>query len=142
MSLSSAHKATPATLGVHHVGLTVPDIAATRAFFVDVLGFEQVGERPDYPALFVSDGTVMITLWQASDPGTATAFDRKNVIGLHHLALLVADQAGLDQLHQRLTAAPGVVIEFAPQALRGGPVRHMMCAIPGGVRLELIATAA
>ena len=80
--------------------------------------------------------------WQASDPGTATAFDRKNVIGLHHLALLVADQAGLDQLHRRLTAAPGVVIEFAPQALRGGPVRHMMCAMPGGVRLELIATAA
>ena len=32
-------------------------------------------------------------------------------------------------------------IEFAPENLRNGPVRHMMCAIPGGVRVEFIATA-
>ena len=131
-----------ATRGVHHFGLTVPDLAATRAFFIDVLGFEQVGERPDYPAVFVSDGTVMITLWQAVDPGTAVAFDRKNVVGLHHVALLVPDQDSLDRLHERLAATAGVAVEFAPESLRDGPVRHMMCAIPGGVRVEFIATAA
>lgn len=142
MSQTPPGNAATPTRGVHHVGLTVPDIAATAAFFIDVLGFEKVGERPAYPAVFVSDGTVMITLWQATDPATAAAFDRHNVIGLHHLALLVADQQALDQVHQKLAAAPGVVIEFAPEALGGGPLRHMMCAIPGGVRLELIATAA
>ena len=131
-----------ATRGVHHLGLTVPDLAATRAFFIDALGFDQVGERPEYPAVFVSDGTVMITLWQAADPDSATAFDRKNVVGLHHLALLVPDQDSLDQLHARLATTAGVVIEFAPEPLRDGPVRHMMCAIPGGVRVEFIATAA
>ena len=130
------------TRGVHHFGLTVPDLVATRAFFIDALGFEQVGERPDYPAVFVSDGTVMITLWQAVDPASAVAFDRKNVIGLHHLALLVPDQQSLDDLHERLAALDSVDIEFAPEALRDGPVRHMMCAIPGGVRVEFIAVAA
>ena len=130
------------TRGVHHFGLTVPDLAATRSFFIDVLGFEQVGERPDYPAVFVSDGTVMITLWQAADPASAVAFDRKNVIGLHHLALLVPDQQSLDDLYKRLAATDSVDIEFAPEALRDGPVRHMMCAIPGGVRVEFIAVAA
>jgi len=130
------------TRGVHHLGLTVPDLSATRSFFVDVLGFEQVGERPEYPAVFVSDGTVMITLWQAADPASAVAFDRKNVVGLHHLALLVPDQASLDRLHERLAAIDSVAIEFAPQALRDGPVRHMMCAIPGGVRVEFIAVSA
>ena len=129
------------THGVHHLGLTVPDIAATKAFFIETLGFNQVGERPEYPAVFVSDGTVMITLWQAADPATATAFDRKNVVGLHHLALLVPSQEALDQLHGRLTTTAGVSIEFAPQPLRDGAVRHMMCAIPGGVRVEFIATA-
>ncbi|MFT5448748.1 MAG: catechol 2,3-dioxygenase-like lactoylglutathione lyase family enzyme [Gammaproteobacteria bacterium] len=129
------------TRGVHHFGLTVPDLAATRSFFIDVLGFEQVGERPDYPAVFVSDGTVMITLWQAADPALAVAFDRKNVIGLHHVALLVPDQPSLDDLHERLAAIDSVDIEFAPEALRDGPVRHMMCAIPGGVRVEFIAVA-
>lgn len=132
---------TPVTRGVHHVGLTVPDLAAARGFFVDILGFAQVGERADYPAVFVSDGTVMITLWQAADPANAVAFNRKNVIGLHHLALLVDSQQALDALHARLEVTTDVSIEFAPEPLRGGPVRHMMCAIPGGVRIEFIATA-
>lgn len=126
---------TAITCGVHHVGLTVPDIAATRDFFIDVLGFEQVGERPEYPAVFVSDGVVMITLWQASDPATAAPFDRKSNVGLHHLALATAD---LDGAYRRLQTAPGVVIEFAPEPLGTG-AQHLMCAIPGGVRLELIA---
>ena len=77
------------TRGAHHIGLTVPDLAKTRAFFIDTLGFAQVGEVPDYPAVFLSDGTTFITLWQAADPATAVPFDRKNVIGLHHLALKV-----------------------------------------------------
>jgi catechol 2,3-dioxygenase-like lactoylglutathione lyase family enzyme len=128
------------TNGVHHLGLTVPDLAATDTFFIETLGFKQVGERPEYPAVFVSDGTVMITLWQASDPTSATAFDRKNVVGLHHLALLVANQKALDDLYERLATTHGVSIEFAPEPLRDGPVRHMMCAIPGGVRVEFIAT--
>ena len=67
------------TKGAHHIGLTVPDVVKTKAFFVDSLGFEQVGEVPDYPAFFLSDGTTMITLWQAENPRTATPFDRKNV---------------------------------------------------------------
>ena len=133
---------TAATRGVHHLGLTVPDLAAARAFFVDTLGFDQVGERPEYPAVFVSDGSVMITLWQAADPDNAVAFDRRNNIGLHHVALLVDSQAALDELHTRLAATAGVSIEFAPENLRDGPVRHMMCAIPGGLRVEFIATAA
>jgi catechol 2,3-dioxygenase-like lactoylglutathione lyase family enzyme len=132
---------TPLTRGVHHLGLTVPDLDAARGFFMDTLGFDQVGERPDYPAVFVSDGSVMITLWQAVDPACAVSFDRRNNIGLHHLALRVDSQQALDALHVRLRETAGVSIEFAPEPLRGGPVRHMMCAIPGGVRVEFIATA-
>ncbi len=130
------------TLGVHHVGLTVPDLATTQAFFVDTLGFSVVGEKPDYPAAFVSDGTIMLTLWQAVDPATAVPFDRKSVIGLHHFALRVADNAALDALHETLKTTPGVEIEFAPEALGASASRHMMCAIPGGIRLELIVPAA
>ena len=127
------------TRGAHHVGLTVPDLAKTRGFFIDTLGFDLVGEKPDYPAAFVSDGTVMITLWQAADPGSAVPFDRKNVIGLHHLALRVEDGGALDALHRTLGQTDGVEIEFAPEPLSGVPARHMMCAIPGGIRVEFIA---
>lgn len=127
------------TSGAHHVGLTVPDLAATRAFFIDTLGFGLVGEKPDYPAAFVSDGTTMITLWQAANPATCQAFDRKNVVGLHHLALKVDGQDALDALHTTLKATDGVEIEFAPEALGTSPMKHMMCAIPGGIRMEFIS---
>jgi catechol 2,3-dioxygenase-like lactoylglutathione lyase family enzyme len=129
----------PRTHGVHHVGLTVPDLAATRRFFIEQLGHRELGTVPDYPAVFVGDGKVMVTLWQVKDPARAVPFDRERNIGLHHLALAVESHAALDALHERLGRLADVEIEFAPEPLAGGPTRHMMLRIPGGVRLELIA---
>lgn len=130
---------TSLTEGAHHVGLTVPNLAETTAFFVNTLGFDQVREFPDYPATFLTDGATMITLWQAVDPYSATPFDRKNVIGLHHLALKVESVNVLEELRQKLSAADGVDIEFTPEPLGESAVSHMMCAIPGGIRMEFIA---
>jgi len=127
------------TQGIRHAGITVPDLAATRTFFEGALGFEAVGEVPDYPAVFLSDGSVMITLWQAEHPATATPFDRRRNVGLHHLALRVADPAALAALHGELATRGEVEVEFARERLGGGPTQHIMCAIPGGIRLELIA---
>ncbi|MGI9263563.1 MAG: VOC family protein [Gammaproteobacteria bacterium] len=127
------------TQGAHHIGLTVPDLAKTKAFFVETLGYEQLGEVPDYPAVFMSDGITMVTLWQASDPENAIAFDRRNVIGLHHFALKVDGGNALNSLYEKLRQHPDVEIEFAPEALGGGPAKHLMCYIPGGIRVEFIA---
>ena len=132
---------TAATRGAHHIGLTVPDLGAARDFFIDALGFEQVGDVPDYPAAFVSDGTVMITLWQAEDPATATPFDRRRNIGLHHLALAVESTEALHALATRLGARSDTDIEFEPEPLGSTALRHMMCRIPGNIRLELVAAA-
>lgn len=127
------------TKGAHHVGLTVPNLERSQAFFLDTLGFDQVGEVEDYPAVFLTDGTTMITLWQAENPATAVAFDRKNMIGLHHIALVVDGPDALDALHEKLRTVDDVEIEFAPKPLGGGLATHMMCAIPGGIRTEFIA---
>ncbi len=132
---------TALTQGAHHVGLTVVDLIATRDFFLQTLGFRQVGEKPDYPAVFVSDGHTMITLWRVADATAYVAFDRRRNIGLHHLALRVADRAALQEAYEKVAAAPGAEIEFAPQPLGGGATWHMMCQIPGGIRLELISVA-
>ena len=131
---------TPLTLGAHHIGLTVPDLGPTKSFLMDALGFQQVGEVPDYPAVFVSDGTIMLTLWQAEDPETATPFDRRKNIGLHHLALKVADFDALDAAYDRVSTWPGVDIECAPCPPRPeSPARHFLCIIPGGLRFEFFA---
>lgn len=126
------------TQGAHHIGLTVPNLEQTRNFFIETLGYDQVGEVPDYPAVFLSDGKLMLTLWQATDPDNAVPFDRKNVIGLHHLALTV-DTGSLDGLYERLQNTADVDVEFAPEPLGDLPVRHMMCNIPGGIRVEFLA---
>ena len=82
----------------------------------------------------------MITLWQAEDPTDVVSFDRKRVIGLHHLALAVDGDAALDALYAKLQDDGNVDVEFAPEALLGGPTRHMMCHIPGGgIRVEFVA---
>ncbi len=125
------------TLGAHHVGLTVRDLDPAVGFFCEALGYALVGENPAYPCAFVSDGTTLITLWRAADPASATAFDRKANIGLHHLALRVADDAALTEVFERVRAHPGVIVEFAPEPIReGSATRHFICAMPGGIRIE------
>jgi len=69
----------------------------------------------------------------------AVPFDRKNNVGLHHFALKVENASVLDDLYHRLDTTNGVDIEFAPEPLGGGPTKHMMCFIPGGIRMEFIA---
>mgnify|MGYP001200769357 CR=1 FL=1 len=126
---------TSPTQGVHHLGLTVPDLSASLRFFTDALGYKKVGERPDSPAAFVTDGHTMLSIWQAKTASRATPFDRHHHLGLHHFALLTT---ALDELYHQLSQRQDTVIEFAPQPVGNGPARHMMCHIPGGLRLELI----
>ena len=124
------------TYGVDHVGLSVRDLASTREFFCDCLGWRIVGERPDYPAVFVSDGHAVLTLWQVQSPGDAIPFDRRANVGLHHLALAVIDQASLETLYKRVSSWPGVVVEFGPEPSGAGPKIHFMVREPSGVRIE------
>ena len=124
------------TYGVDHVGLSVRDLVSTRKFFCDCLGWRVVGERADYPALFVSDGHDVVTLWQVESPGKAIPFDRRANVGLHHFALAVLDQIGLDALYKRVSGWPGVVVEFGPELSGAGPKIHFIVREPSGVRIE------
>lgn len=128
------------TRRLNHVGLTVRDLDASTAFFTEVLNWDLAGGYPDYPSRFVTDGEIFVTLWQANDPENAVAFDRKNNIGLHHLALTVVTFEALDHLHARFLETDGVVIEFSPELNGGGPTRHMMIREPGGNRIEFAHT--
>jgi catechol 2,3-dioxygenase-like lactoylglutathione lyase family enzyme len=124
------------TMGIDHLGLTVRDIERTSAFFVDCLGWTKVGGKPDYPAVFVSDGHIVLTLWQRKNTDSGVDFDRKSNIGLHHLALRAIDQSAFDSIFERVSSWPGVKVEFSPESLGKGPKRHMMIYEPGGIRLE------
>ena len=130
------NRSMPITNGVNHLGLAVSKLEASAAFFIDVLGWSEVRRNRDYPAIFVTDGLLMISLWEVKSD-SAKAFDRKENVGLHHLALSVATIFDLDLIHLTLKEHK-VEIEFPPELLRGGPVKHMMCYEPSGIRIEFI----
>ncbi|MDR5817951.1 MULTISPECIES: VOC family protein [unclassified Caballeronia] len=123
------------TIGIDHIGLTARHLEATRDFFVECLGWKVVGEKPDYPAVFVSDGSALLTLWQAKEE-PPTAFDRRKNVGLHHIALRAANEAAFNEILERVSTWPGVIVEFPPELLGTGPKRHMMIHEPGGIRVE------
>lgn len=123
------------TAGVHHVGLTVGDLDASVGFF-EALGFDKIGGRPEYPSVFVSDGSVMLTIWQAKvdDP---TPFDRTSNIGLHHLCLKMTSADAVQKAFDIASAYSGAKVEFAPTEVATGNGIYAMVYEPSGNRIEL-----
>ncbi len=126
------------TKGMNHIGLSVKNLEKSADFFIKTLGWRKAGGRPDYPAIFVSDGSMFLTLWQVENPDTAVDFHRRKNVGLHHLAITVNTLEDLDDLHAKFQKMDDVKIEFAPEFLGGGPTTHMMIREPSGIRLEFI----
>ena len=124
------------TQGIHHLGLAVSNLDASTDFFVKCLGWQIAGQSEQYPAKFVTNGEAFFTLWQANDD--ARSFDRKNQVGLHHVAIRVAAEADLLQVYAQASKYDGVTVEFAPEPLLGGPARHCMVYDPSGIRIEFI----
>lgn len=124
------------TMGIDHVGLTVKHLSETAAFFTEQLGWKIIGEMPDYPAIFISNGHTRLTLWQAENP--SVEFNRKSNIGLHHLAIGLPSFDELDRLYEKLKHVSNIKIEFAPELSGKGPHRHMMIREPSGIRLEFV----
>ncbi|MGS2723915.1 VOC family protein [Porticoccus sp. GXU_MW_L64] len=137
-SLSIQAESVTGVTQVDHVGLAVKDLEATKNLFTQVLGFKVGGHNPDYPSYSLSNGHAKITLWRVTDPATATPFNRKTNVGLHHLALSVESEEQLHALYKKVKAFPGVRIDFAPELFYGGPSKHMMFFEPSGNRIELL----
>ena len=136
------------TTGVHHVRLTVTDLARSRRFYRDVLGFEIAAESPGSPedpavrndpdqlyggVVFTVSG-VLFGLRPVADPNDR--FDSERV-GLDHLSFTVASRAQLVDAERRLEeygVEHGVVKE-----LPAFGIAILSFSDPDGVHLELTA---
>ncbi|MBG9997919.1 VOC family protein [Pseudoalteromonas sp. NSLLW24] len=125
--------------GVDHLGLTVSNLDSSKVFFTDVLGFKTLGSDPTYPAYFLSNNKITITLWRVKNDEKRVEFNRAENVGLHHLALSVESIKKLSELHTHLKMQNNIIIEFAPENLGKGPTQHMMIREPSGNRIEFIA---
>lgn len=127
---------TAITKGAHHIGLTVSKLEESASFFTALLGWKEVRRNAEYPAIYVSDGGIMVTLW-AIKKEPPIQFNKNQNVGLHHVAFHVETEDALNTIHARL-ASNGIKIEFAPELLGQGPAKHMMCYEPSGIRVEFI----
>lgn len=137
--------------GIHHTGLSTPDLARALRFYCDLLGFELLtrfemppgspgmDEMLDLPgvgfsAALVRLGDTMIEIFEFSDPEPAPAPVRRRVCdhGLTHLCLQVDD---VKAEYERLSAA-GMVFHCAPHD--GSGARYVYGRDPDGNAIELI----
>ena len=139
----------PIKVGVpHHVRLTVTDVARSREFYTQVLGFDVALESPpdDDPGGVVADtlqggvvlvnAGVMIGLRPVGEAHAGDRFDPLRV-GLDHLSFAVGSRADLDDALATFDAAG---VEHGP--IREVPAMNMafLAAFdPDGIALELTA---
>ncbi len=90
------------TGAVHHLRLTVADVARSRAFYEEVLGFAFVTDLP--AGVFLSNGSLGLGIGPSPDPARAPAGDRFDEarVGLDHLSFAVADRDELERARRLL----------------------------------------
>jgi len=134
---------------IHHLRLTVTDLARSREFYTQLLGFEVAVESPpaDDPAaaeafkilfggVVMARGNLIMGLRPMAPSGDRFDPDR---VGLDHLSFSVASRGDLEQAmrlfdergvaHGEITRLPGFAIDVLP------------FDDPDGVQLELTAPA-
>lgn len=134
--------------GGHHIRLTVTDIARSRAFYTDVLGFQVIAESPGdpqdpavradpnqlYGGVVLLAGSLVLGLRPVAPASDRFEPDR---VGLDHLSFSVASKAVLDEAATALTGAGvthGVVTD-----LPGFGIAVLSVDDPDGIQLELTA---
>ena len=137
--------------GCHHMRLTVTDIARSKAFYTEVLGFRVLAESPGDPSdpavrqdpeqlyggVVMAAGTAVLGLRPVADP--ADVFESERV-GLDHLSFAVESRAALEAARA----------DFAERGLTHGEIKELAgfgVAIlsvndPDGIHLELTAPTA
>lgn len=126
---------------VHHIDLTVRDLAVAAPFYEALLGFLGYRRVKKEPALHVwdliRDGEVVsgVALRSARS-------DREHdryTAGLHHLAFHAADRADVDRAHA-LMKSKGATILDAPAEYQqyGAGYYAVFVADPDGLKLEVV----
>lgn len=114
--------------GIDHINISTAKLAETRAFFIEVLGFEE-GWRPDFPVagswLYVN-GAAMVHLVEVAEPPQPSRGS-----ALDHFAFAIDD---FDDALSRIRAR-GLSHRAAP--VPGTSIRQIFINDPNGATIEL-----
>jgi glyoxylase I family protein len=136
--------------GIHHLRLTVTDVARSRDFYMRLLGFEVAADSPPagtpeaeaaYPVLWggtvLVKGDLLLGLRPVAPAGDRFDEDR---VGLDHLSFRVSDMAALEAARRLLDAngvPHGEVRELSAFGIAVLPFRD-----PDNIQVEVTAPLA
>jgi catechol 2,3-dioxygenase-like lactoylglutathione lyase family enzyme len=120
---------------VHHIALTVTDVARSRDFYANVVGMQIVATIE--PKVFLSNGSMLLALGPA--PRQAISGDRFNEdrVGLDHISFSVGSRADLEQIAKHLDAnavSRGDILDLA-----GFQIYVLAFRDPDNIQLEFTA---
>jgi catechol 2,3-dioxygenase-like lactoylglutathione lyase family enzyme len=134
----------PTHAGLRHLALNARHLAAMKAFYVEVLGFE-VEWEPDGDNVYLSSGIDNLALHRSSEASSlAVARDDpealegsgSNVSPLDHLGLIVRSAEDVDRWAAFLESR-GVALDAKPKTHRDG-ARSCYFSDPDGNKVQII----
>lgn len=119
---------------LNHLDLHVPDVAATRDFFVSAFGLSEVETRgTNGLAVLRDDAGFELVVSHAIEKfgGADTVAVGRNT---YHIGFILPSREAVDAQYERVRAA-GYEIAHPPAAMRGGWLFY--CFAPGRILIEV-----
>ncbi len=130
------------TDGLHHIALTVTDLARAKEFYTTILGFGFVADlSPE--RILLSDGAIALAVGLPSDASQAVENDEfsEHRAGLDHVSFTVESRAALEAaitLFDEHNISHGEIKDLTPAGL---PILVLAFRDPDNIQLELTAPA-
>jgi glyoxylase I family protein len=125
---------------LHHVALTVNDLARARAFYerlLPALGYRLLFEDAETFGFGGADGLTLYFSQAPADRRDQT-FDRYRV-GLHHLALNAPDRAFVDAIANKLVGWGVTLLDAPAEYPQYAPGYYAVFFLdPDGMKLEVV----
>jgi glyoxylase I family protein len=127
------------TEGVHHLTLTVTNLAHAVDFYTTILGFQKAMDLSATRVL-LANGKAILALTEAPDPSQAILNDRfnENRVGLDHVSLNVSNRNKLEEAMRQfdeLGISHGEIKDLGPDL----GVYVLAFRDPDNIQLELTA---
>ena len=127
------------TEAVHHLTLTVTDLARAVEFYTAMLGFQKAMDLSPTRVL-MANGKAILALTEAPDPSQAIPDDRfnENRVGLDHLSLNVSNRNKLEEAvryFDELGVSHGEIKDLGPDM----GIYVLAFRDPDNIQLELTA---
>ncbi len=110
---------------LNHLDLSVPDVAAAAAFFLDGFGFCLLEQRGRGGMAILQGSGMVLVLTRDPQPVYPASF---------HIGFLQPTPEAVHAAHQHLLAI-GIEVPAAPALMRGTLLFY--CRVPGGILVEV-----